>query len=163
MTVKHGFAPVVDADTRLLVLGSLPGDASLAQDQYYAHRQNQFWRLMSAVIEVDLPPLAYAARLAALLEHGVGLWDVVARAQRDGSLDSGIRNHVHNDLPGLLAGLPRVNTIAFNGGTAARLGTRLLQGCAGQYRMITLPSSSAAHTLAFAEKSARWTALKGSF
>jgi hypoxanthine-DNA glycosylase len=75
---KRSFPPVVDADTRLLVLGSLPGDRSLAAARYYAHPQNQFWQLMSAVIDVDLPSLDYDARLAALRTARVGLWDVVA-------------------------------------------------------------------------------------
>src|SRR5580700_3042179 len=98
MTQKRCFPPVVDANTRVLVLGSLPGEASLAQSQYYAHKQNRFWSLIGDVTEEDLSRLDYLARLQALLRHRVGLWDVVAQAQREGSLDSRIRNHASNDL-----------------------------------------------------------------
>lgn len=157
---KRCFDPVVDARTRLLILGSLPGDASLAQQQYYGHKQNKFWQLMSAVTEVALVPLPYPARLRALLDHGVGLWDVVAQARREGSLDSNIRARADNDLRGLLADFPAIHTLAFNGGTAARLGTRLLADRATQHALITLPSSSPAYTLAYEEKLAAWSSLR---
>lgn len=157
---KRSFAPVVDSGTRLLVLGSLPGDRSLAQGQYYAHPQNRFWQLMGEVIGVDLPALAYPARLAALLADGVGLWDVIAEARREGSLDTNIRDLADNDLPALLATLPALTTIAFNGGTAARLGGKVLGGQASRYRIINLPSSSAAHTMRFSEKLLAWSVLK---
>src|ERR1700693_6168873 len=95
---KRCFDPVVDAQTRLLVLGSLPGEQSLAKSEYYGNRHNRFWALMSEVIGMNLVPLDYRARLQALLAHGVGLWDVVAEAHRPGSLDSRIRNRNDNDL-----------------------------------------------------------------
>ncbi|MFP3182215.1 MAG: DNA-deoxyinosine glycosylase, partial [Paraburkholderia sp.] len=98
MTNKRCFPPVVDANTRVLVLGSLPGEVSLAQSQYYAHKQNRFWSLIGDVTGEDLRSLDYLTRLQTLLRHRVGLWDVVAEAQREGSLDSRIRNHASNDL-----------------------------------------------------------------
>lgn len=156
---KRCFAPVVDQHTRLLVLGSLPGEQSLTLQEYYGNRQNRFWQLMSAVTGVELVPLAYAARLQALLEHRVGLWDVVAEAHRPGSLDSNIRNRDDNDLPALVAGLPALTSIAFNGGTAARLGLKVLGGLASNYQIVQLPSSSPAYTLAYAEKLAQWAVL----
>ncbi|WP_426115154.1 DNA-deoxyinosine glycosylase [Massilia sp. PWRC2] len=157
---KRSFAPVVDAAVRVLVLGSLPGDASLARGQYYGHPQNRFWHLMGAVVGVDLPPLDYAARLAALLAAHVGLWDVIAEARRAGSLDGNIRDRANNDLVSLLATLPHLHTIAFNGGTAARIGMKALQQQAGRYRIVSLPSSSPAYTLAYSEKLAAWLALR---
>lgn len=158
---KRCFDPVVDAQTRLLVLGSLPGEKSLALQEYYGHRQNRFWHLMSEVLGTDLVLLDYASRLATLLEHRVGLWDVVAEAHRVGSLDSQIRNHNDNDLLALLAGLPDLTTIAFNGGTAARLGLKVLGSHAERYRIVELPSSSPAYTLPYAEKLQRWRGLCG--
>jgi len=160
MERKQCFAPVVDDHTRLLVLGSLPGEKSLAQSQYYAHKQNRFWMLMSAVVGVDLVPLAYDVRLQTLLQHGVGLWDVVAEAHRTGSLDSNIRNRDDNDLLALLGRHPAITTIAFNGGTAHKLGVKILAEHAARYRIEALPSSSPAYTLAYAEKLARWGVLK---
>lgn len=154
------FAPVVDARTRLLILGSLPGVQSLAKAQYYGNRQNAFWRLMSEVLEQDLLALDYAARLQALLRHGVGLWDVVAEAHRTGSLDSAIRQRDDNDLPALLARYPAIQAIGFNGGTAAKLGLKILGARAANYRVVTLPSSSPAYTLPYAEKFMHWQNLR---
>jgi hypoxanthine-DNA glycosylase len=157
---KRCFDPVVDDNTRLLVLGSLPGEKSLTAQQYYANRQNKFWLLMSEVIGTELVALDYEARLATLLAHGVGLWDVVAEAHRPGSLDSAIRNRNDNDLPALLAGYPGITTLAFNGGTAAKLGMKVLGEHATRYRIHNLPSSSPAYTLPYAEKLASWIALR---
>ena len=156
---KRCFAPVVDDRTTLLILGSLPGERSLALQQYYGNRQNRFWHLMAEVIGVDLVPLDYEARLETLLRHGVGLWDVVAEAHRPGSLDSSIRNRNDNDLLALLANFPDIRTLAFNGGTAARLGLKILGDQASSYRIVLLPSSSPAYTLSYAEKSLQWRAL----
>ncbi len=156
---KRCFDPVVNAQTRLLVLGSLPGEQSLLLQQYYGNRQNRFWALMSAVTRVDLVPLDYAARLDALLEQRIGLWDVVAEAHRPGSLDSRIRDRNDNDLLALIAKLPALTTIAFNGGTAARLGLKVLGEHAQRYRIVALPSSSPAYTLPYAEKLRQWQVL----
>lgn len=154
------FDPVVDARTRLLVLGSLPGEKSLALQEYYGNRQNRFWALMSEMLGADLVELDYASRLAALRGHRVGLWDVVADAHRAGSLDSRIRKRNDNDLLALLADLPSLTTIAFNGGTAARLGLKVLGSHAARYRIVPLPSSSPAYTLAYAEKLRQWQVLR---
>jgi len=154
---KSSFAAVADGRTRLLVLGSLPGEASLARGQYYANPQNQFWRLIGAVIERDLVGLSYEERLAALGAAGVGLWDVVRSARRSGSLDTAIRDHEPNALPDFCAALPELRAVAFNGGKASALGRKVLtQGPA----VVTLPSSSPAHTLAYERKLAQWLALR---
>jgi hypoxanthine-DNA glycosylase len=159
---KRCFAPVADARSRLLILGSLPGEQSLAVQEYYANKQNRFWHLMSEVTGTALVPLDYAARLDALLKHGVALWDVVAEAHREGSLDSRIRDRQDNDLPGFLAAHPALTTIAFNGGTAARTGLKVLGERADRYRIVMLPSSSPAYTLAYADKLAQWRSLRAS-
>lgn len=157
---KRCFAPVVDADTKLLVLGSLPGEQSLALQQYYGNRQNRFWALMSVVLGSELVPLGYVERLAALQARGVGLWDVVAEARRSGSLDSQIRAPAGNDLVALVQQLPQLRALAFNGATAARLGGKLLGAGAQGFEMLALPSSSPAHTMAFADKLATWMRLR---
>jgi hypoxanthine-DNA glycosylase len=156
--LKRSFPPVVAPNTRLLILGSLPGDRSLAEARYYAHPQNQFWRLLSPVIGRDLAALAYEDRLAALLAHGIGLWDVVAAARRPGSSDAAIRDIAGNDIAALAATLPGLQAIAFNGATAAKQGDRLL----GTHpaRRIALPSSSPLHTIGLAAKQPAWDALK---
>lgn len=159
MVVKRSFAPVVDARTRLLICGSLPGERSLAAGRYYAHPQNQFWRLLSPVAGVDLPALDYATRLAALLEVRIGLWDVVASASRIGSSDSAIRDPAANDLAALAASLPGLRAIAFNGGTAAAIGMRQMREAGTNYVLVALPSSSPLHTIGVAAKQAKWSAL----
>jgi hypoxanthine-DNA glycosylase len=153
------FPPVTRPDTRLLVLGSLPGAISLQQQRYYAHPQNQFWRLMSAVTGRDLVPLAYEDRLAALLDAKVGLWDTVAAAERTGSLDTAIRLHEASDLAALADSLPDLRAISFNGATSARIGRRQL-GPAPPHALIDLPSSSPAYaSLSFEKKRDAWQAL----
>lgn len=155
---RSGLAPVTDAATTLLILGSLPGERSLAEGRYYAHPQNGFWRLIGGVIGADLPALPYDQRLERLKSAGVGLWDVIASAERPGSLDAAIRDAVPTDLNQLIDGLPSLRAVAFNGGTAARLGRRLLSARAG-IALIDLPSSSPAHARPLAEKAAAWATL----
>lgn len=154
------FAPVADARARVLILGSLPGARSLRQAQYYAHPQNAFWRLVGAVVGTDLAALAYDARLDRLVEARIALWDVIARAERRGSLDSAIRAPELADLPALVARLPALRAVAFNGGTAARIGRKRLAGSPEGLALIDLPSSSPAHArLRFEEKLERWSVL----
>lgn len=142
------------------MLGSLPGEASLAAGRYYAHPQNAFWRLMSGVVGEDLHGMDYDDRLTALLRHHVGLWDVVGEAVRPGSLDTAIRDAVHNDLAALVESLPALRAVAFNGGKSAKAGMRLLADHAGRLALIPLPSSSPALTMPFARKAEAWAALR---
>ncbi|MDR7058086.1 MULTISPECIES: DNA-deoxyinosine glycosylase [unclassified Sphingopyxis] len=159
--VRHAsFPPHVAPDTRLLILGSLPGVRSLAEQQYYAHPTNQFWRLLGAVIGQPLADLPYADRLAALREAKVGLWDVIRSAERHMSSDSQIREAEAHDLAALIADLPDLRMIAFNGGKAAAIGRKQLPPLEG-ITIVDLPSSSAAHTIGFAAKRDRWLTLRG--
>jgi double-stranded uracil-DNA glycosylase len=155
---KASFPPEAAPDARLLILGSLPGEVSLAKAQYYAHPQNQFWRLIGAVTGRDLAPLAYPERLAALKATRVALWDVVKIAERQGSLDAAIRGHQPNPLADLAASLPELRAVGFNGATSWKLGSPLLSGNA-RLTLIPLPSSSPAHTVSFEKKLARWAQL----
>lgn len=159
--IKRAFDPVVDDRTRVLILGSLPGEASLAAGQYYAHPRNAFWRLMDEVTGREISGLAYDDRLVALRTAGVGLWDVIASAERSGSLDSAIRSPEAADLRGLVAILPELRAVAFNGGKAATLGMRILTPHPDRLALITLPSSSPAHARPFTEKAAIWARLGG--
>ena len=113
----RGLAPVVSAATVVLILGSFPGARSLATGQYYAHPQNHFWRILQAVWPgFALPDDAYDDRLAWLLARGLGLWDVYASCERQGSLDTSIRNAQVNDFAALARRLPRLAAVAHNGG-----------------------------------------------
>ena len=158
MTLKKSMTPVGAEDAVLLILGSLPGEASLAAQQYYAHPQNQFWRLLGSAIGEPLADLAYDTRLDRLAARGIALWDVVGEARRQGSLDGAIRNVRANPLAAFVATHPRLRMVAFNGQTAAKIGRGQLAGIAVPM-LVDLPSSSAAYTLPFAAKAARWAVL----
>jgi hypoxanthine-DNA glycosylase len=159
LSVKAGLPPVARSDAHIFILGSLPGDASLAARCYYAHPTNQFWRLLGSAIGVDLQPLPYEERLARLGERRVGLWDVIASANRPGSLDQAIRDAEHNRIGHLLHDFRDLKAIAFNGSTAATVGRKLIGAPPEGIALIDLPSSSAANTRPFAEKAAAWSVL----
>jgi len=158
--VKFGLPPIAREDARLFILGSLPGDASLAAKRYYAHPTNQFWRLLGHAIEEELQPLDYEDRLQRVADRRIGLWDVIASASRRGSLDQAIRDAEHNRVEHLLNDFPELRAIAFNGSTAAAVGRRLIGEPPPRVSLLDLPSSSAANTRSFAEKSRAWEALR---
>ena len=154
-----GLAPVWRPDARLLIVGSFPGVASLAAHQYYAHPRNAFWPLMAALTgQPDLPQQPYEARLQALLNARVALWDAVATCERQGSLDAAIRLAQPADLPALVRQLPALEAVACNGAEALRQTRRLLPA----WPLVALPSSSPAHAgLGFGAKREAWcTALR---
>jgi len=159
MSLKHSFPPIMGPDARILVLGSLPGDRSLAAQRYYAHPQNQFWHLMSPVVDRDLVALDYEDRLAALRASGVALWDVIGSARRAGSSDAAILDPQGNDIAALVAQLPKLRAVAFNGGTALKQGLKLLGPGYNGPAIIALPSSSPLHTVGLAAKQPAWNQL----
>ena len=149
-----GLPPVLERDTRVLILGSFPGAKSLAAKQYYAHPRNQFWSLMSAVLEDDLAGLPYPARLSRLLEHRIGLWDVIAACERQGSLDTAIRNAETNDFEALKHRCPQLMRVCFNGKTSGKLAPEF--SSAG-FETLVLPSSSPANAqFSFEQKLVIW-------
>jgi len=160
MARKSAFAPFADAGTRVLILGTLPGERSLAMRQYYAHPQNRFWYLIGAVIgREDLPALPYPDRVETLRAAHIGLWDTIASAARAGSLDAAIREHEPAPLVELIATLPALRAIGFNGATAAKIGRKTLAGAS--VALIDLPSSSPAHAaMPLETKRERWLQLR---
>lgn len=159
-----GFPPVARRDARLLILGSMPGMSSLAAGQYYAHPRNAFWSIVGELSGAG-PDLPYARRTAALRATRVALWDVVATCRRRGSLDAAIeRGSLRlNDFAGFLARHPRIDRVAFNGGTAEALFRRhVLPRLAAatpprRLRLMRLPSTSPTHAgLTPARKRAAW-------
>jgi hypoxanthine-DNA glycosylase len=158
----HGLAPLVAPHTRLLVLGSFPGATSLARQQYYAHPQNAFWRILQAIwpsIPDEIRAESYQNRIDWMLDKGIGLWDVYASCERVGSLDSAIQQPQANDLAGLLEHCPQLQVIAHNGGESfkhARL-TRSLG-----LPVCRLPSTSPANaSWSFERKLAVWREVVG--
>lgn len=153
---KHGLPPVLGRATRVLILGSFPGEASLAAQQYYAHPRNHFWPLVGEVIATPLVALPYRARLRELRLHGIGLWDVIVSCERRGSLDGAIRMAVRGEISRAHRASPRLALVCFNGKTAAR--AQAAWRDAG-YATLALPSSSPAYTLPFPQKLAAWRAI----
>ncbi len=157
--MKESFPPIFESDARVLILGSMPGEISLARREYYAHPRNQFWRLMEVVFGIPAQA-AYSDRVLGLKKNGVALWDVLESCERVGSLDSAIRNAVPNDFEGLLASLPDLGIIAFNGKRASQWFERWVKVEMRGVQKICLPSSSPAATLGFEKKVAAWKRLR---
>ena len=155
--MKRGLPPVFRKDARVLILGSLPGDMSLAARRYYAHPRNQFWHLAGAVLNRSLADLDYEPRLGALCDGGIALWDVVAAGMRRGSLDQDLAAASLNDVTSLVRNLPHIRAIAFNGLKAAQLASKMAVPTG--ITTLTLPSSSAANCLRIDEKMNQWRRL----
>ena len=152
----RGLPPVLGRGTRVLILGSFPGVASLAAQQYYAHPRNHFWPLVAAVIGAPLPEMRYRERLRTLRAHGIGLWDVIVSCKRRGSLDGAIRMAVRGEVARVRRVAPALALVCFNGKTAARA---LPAWREAGYATLALPSSSPAYTRPFAEKLTAWRAI----
>lgn len=149
-----GLAPVADARTRLVVLGSFPSIASLGAAQYYAHPRNHFWPILSALWGLDLRALPYPERLQEVLRHGLGIWDVYAACRREGSLDTAIEDAELNDFAALRRLAPALHAVAHNGGESARAMKRLQ---ALGFETLRLPSTSPANaSWSFERKLAAW-------
>lgn len=158
----HGLPPAVTSQTRLLVLGSFPGATSLARQQYYAHPQNAFWKILQAIWPSS-PCItsadSYEKHINWMLEKGIGLWDVYASCEREGSLDSAIREPQVNDLAELQRRCPDLRLIGHNGGESFRHArhSRTLG-----LPVVRLPSTSPAHaSWSFERKLAAWREVVG--
>jgi len=153
MPVIKCFLPVINSESKVLILGSMPGVKSLEAGEYYAHPQNQFWRIMAKLLNDDLPA-TYAQKKEMLLRNRIALWDVVASCTRKGSLDSNIRDVKANDLGGLMNKYRNIRAIFCNGNTAFKFFK------AGQYEcnipVFVLPSTSPAHTKPLSWKVTQW-------
>lgn len=163
MSVLTGFTPVAAAPARVLILGSMPGAASLAAKQYYAHPRNAFWRILGEIAGAH-PGLPYDERLTRLQARGIALWDVLRHCERPGSLDADIApaSMVANDFAGLFAVQPGITRVLFNGATAAQCFRRhVLPGLdaalLARLTLVRLPSTSPAHAgMPFDAKLAAW-------
>lgn len=156
--VCHGFAPIARRDARVLVLGSLPSARSIEAGEYYAHPRNAFWQIIA---ELTGAAGSYTRRCAALIEHRIALWDVLAHSVRPGSLDSAIRLHTAqpNDFAGFFREHPDLERTCFNGRTAEQLFRKLVQPGTGtsKQELVVLPSTSpACAAVSFEDKLAHW-------
>lgn len=161
LAASTGFPPVARADARILILGSLPGQRSLQAKQYYAHPRNAFWRIMRELVAAEG---TYEQRCRALNEHGIALWDVLARSVRPGSLDANIRSESAevNDFDSFFSTHSAIVRIAFNGQKAAQLFGKLVSREPGRMRheQLILPSTSPAYaSMPFTDKLAKWRSI----
>ena len=156
----RSFAPIADRNARVLILGSMPGRASLAAGRYYAHPQNAFWRIASELLQID-PDSSYAMRKNALKSARVALWDVLHSCIRQGSLDTGIEDEVANDFAAFFRSHPRITHVFFNGAKAEESYRRhVLATLDLPLRYLRLPSTSPAHAaLPYPRKRAAWRAI----
>ena len=149
------FPPVAGPDARILILGSMPSEASLREGFYYGHPRNAFWRILSEVYGRPIPE-TIDGKKALILDNHLALWDSLMACEREGSLDSAIRKPELNDFAGLFDRCPLIHTVLFNGGTAHRLfmksGAELLNG--RKWRV--MPSTSPAYTLPYERKLTLW-------
>lgn len=154
MTQLIGLPPLIDERARVLILGSFPSAASLGAQQYYAHPQNHFWRILGAILERPLIGMDYAARTAAVQAAGIAIWDVYGACRREGSLDSAIRAAAANDVAALRNKAPRLRRVCFNGRTAGKFAPAMQ---AEGYEVFILPSTSPANARqGFDAKLALW-------
>ena len=153
MSVIKSFPPIINSRSKVLILGSMPGIRSLQAQEYYAHPQNQFWKIMASLLGHSLP-LTYAQKKRMLLQNNIALWDVIASCARRGSLDSNIRHVQINDFEGLFQKQSSLKAVFCNGNTALRLFKKY---CADQnLPVFLLPSTSPAYTKPLAWKSGQW-------
>jgi hypoxanthine-DNA glycosylase len=155
----ESFAPITNPSAKILILGSMPGVASLKANQYYAHPRNAFWPIMGTILNFDAT-LPYPERINALKEGGVALWDVLQQCERPGSLDNAIKSgsRIVNDFDSFFQQHPHIQTIAFNGAEAEKTFKKhvLTTQDIPTASLIRLPSTSPAHTLPLIEKLAAW-------
>ncbi len=157
------FAPIAHPSAHILILGSIPGNASLEANQYYAHPRNDFWPIMSTIYEFDATS-SYEERQSALKTAGVAVWDVLQTCIRSGSLDSNIQpdSRIPNDFSTFFKHHTDIRLIAFNGSEAERYFRKIVMPTLNidYVKLLKLPSTSPAHTIPFKEKLAAWQVIK---
>lgn len=160
--IVRSFPPIARPDARCLILGSMPGVASLNAGQYYAHPQNRFWPIMGHLLGFDVAQTPYIQRVACLQQAGVAVWDVLQSCERAGSLDADIRREtqVVNEFPAFFAAHPLITRVYFNGAHAEQVFKRWVLPvlpAAPRFRMVRLPSTSPTHaSLTLEDKLAAW-------
>jgi hypoxanthine-DNA glycosylase len=157
--MKAAFPPIIAPDARILILGTMPGEESLARQEYYANPRNQFWRIMQTLFDIPMTA-AYAERTTGLRQHHIALWDVLHSCERVGSLDSAIKNAVPNDFRALFMAHPGLKVLVFNGKKASEWFTRWGDVDTSGLQKLVLPSTSPAAAMAFEKKAAAWSVLK---
>lgn len=154
--MPHSFGPIIDKNAKMIILGSLPGVISLQKNEYYANPRNQFWEIVFSVFEQPISN-DYEEKCKFLLEHKIALWDLVEFADREGSLDSAIKNETPNNLEKLFCDYPNIELLIFNGTKAEQLFKKYFKTI--DKKMIRVPSSSpmkGKNVKSLDEKKAEW-------
>lgn len=152
------FAPIISTTSRILILGSVPGVKSLEMQQYYAHPQNQFWKIVFELIGEDFSK-DYETRIETIRKNNIALWDVIDTCEREGSLDTKIRNEEHNDITKILNDHPSISVIFCNGQKSFKNLKKIL-GEESEIPVFVLPSTSPLHTISFDKKLKEWEIIK---
>lgn len=149
----ESFLPAITVHSEILILGSMPGVKSLEEQQYYAHPQNRFWKILALLCNCeDLSNLEYDKKIQILLENRFALWDVIKFCNREGSLDTNIQDEIPNEIPELLAKYPNIKTICLNGNKAYSAFKKYYPELLKQYKCCKLPSTSPANAKFSLEK-----------
>lgn len=152
------FPPIVDSNSRILILGSIPGVKSLEKQQYYGHPQNKFWKIIFELLNEDFTG-DYGEKIRMLKKHHIALWDVIDSCERKGSLDSEIKNEEANQIPEFLEKYPNIQAIFCNGGKSYKNVQKIL-GKHFKIPVFLLPSTSPLHTVPFEKKLEEWRRIK---
>jgi len=156
MALCKSFPPIINTESRVLILGSMPGGVSLQKQQYYAHPNNKFWTIIFSVLEITMPN-SYEERVECIRKRGIAVWDVIASCNREGSLDSAIKDEVANELSALFECYPEIRLVAFNGIKARQVYKKYVDLRPDkQVEYITLPSTSPALTKSLEDKIKAW-------
>jgi len=152
------FPPIISETSKVLILGSAPGVKSLQMQQYYAHPQNQFWKILFHLFEEEFQ-IDYDARKQLLSKYDIALWDVIDSCEREGSSDAKIRKEEHNDVPQLISDYPNIKAVFSNGQKSSKEVQKIL-GKDSQIPFGVLPSTSPLHTIGFEKKLEAWKVIK---
>lgn len=151
----YSFSPIISSESKILILGSIPGVKSLEKQEYYAHPQNQFWKLLFEIFQEEFS-MDYQHKLALLKKYNIALWDTIESCEREGSLDTKIKNETENQIPELLKNYPNIKAIFCNGQKSYKNVIKLL-GKDFELPIILMPSTSPLHTISFDEKLMKWS------
>ena len=158
------FKPSININSKVLILGSMPGVKSLEEQEYYAHPQNRFWKVMAHICKVqNLQYLDYPQKLEILLDNNIALWDTIKTCNRNGSLDSDIQNETPNNIKSLLKKFPNIKVICLNGNKAYSAFKKYFPDLFDKYNCYKMPSTSPANAKYTLEKLIQeWAFIKNS-
>ncbi|MFC3158627.1 G/U mismatch-specific uracil-DNA glycosylase [Chryseobacterium arachidis] len=152
------FPPIIDNNSKIIILGSIPGVKSLEKQQYYGHPQNKFWKIIFELFHEEFTE-DYDKRIQVLKKNHIALWDVIDSCERKGSLDSEIKNEEANQIEELLEKYPNIQAIFCNGGKSYKNLQKIL-GKNYKIPVFLLPSTSPLHTVSFEKKLEEWKVIK---